>query len=338
MPVAAKSERGRAVQRACDHAFHHRAAKTRPLRRSNRRAVPFRPAHAEFRLRRPIGNRPGEANSSGLVGQCAVLDGVCGQFVKRHAQRLGRGGREPHGRPVEGDARAEIGEMRKLRIDQPADLHALPFARDQQVIGGGEAGDALGQALGEDLRVGGVGGLPGDRLDHRQQVVGAMIELGQQQPDMLLRLLALGDVDIDAAVANRLAGTVAHRAATTEDPAQRAIDRPDDAILDFVGIEAAVERLPEALAHPRGIVGMAHGANDVVGHRLRRNRQTHDAKEGRRGPHHIRRQVGVPDADAGRLLGQRQQLVALLQGLGEASGIVAGGSEERRVAGDLRAH
>src|SRR5262245_22859003 len=72
-------------------------------------------------------------------------------------------------------------------------------------IGGGKARQALRQAFGEGFCLGGVRGLAGERLDHRQQVVGAMVELGQQQADMLFCPLALGNVDVDATVAHRLA-------------------------------------------------------------------------------------------------------------------------------------
>jgi hypothetical protein len=62
----------------------------------------------------------------------------------------------------------------------------------------------------------------------------------------------------------------------------------------------------------------------LAGDRFGRNRQAHEAKEGRRGPHHVGREIGIPDADAGRLLRQGKQVLALLQSLGEIALVAPG--------------
>jgi hypothetical protein len=136
-------------------------------------------------------------------------------------------------------------------------------------------------------------------------------------------------------VAHRLAAAVAHRAAAAEDPAQLAVRRPDDAVFDLVGIDAARQGLAEAVAHPRCVIGMAHGADDVVGDRLGRNRQAHEAEEGRRRPHHVGRQIGIPDADAGRLLRQGEQTLAFLQSPGQIAWIAPRARIERRIGSRL---
>src|SRR5829696_4400666 len=175
----------------------------------------------------------------------------------------------------------------------------------------------------------------GQRLDHGQEVVGPVVELVHQQADMLLGALALRDVDVDAAVAHRLAAAIAHGAAAAEDPAQYAVRRPDNAVFDLVGIDSARQGIAEAVAHARRVVGMAHSTNDVVGDRFGRNRQAHEAKEGRRGPHHVGREIGIPDADAGRLLRQCEQALALLQSRGQIAWIAPRAHEERRIGSRL---
>jgi hypothetical protein len=80
---------------------------------------------------------------------------------------------------------------------------------------------------------------------------------------------------------------------------------------------------------------MANGADDVVGDRFGRNRQAHEAKEGRRGPHHVGREIGIPNADAARLLGQGEQIPAFLQSLRQVAWIAPRALKERRIGSRL---
>ena len=74
---------------------------------------------------------------------------------------------------------------------------------------------------------------PDDGLRQRQRVLGAVIDLPRQQVLPLLGLLALGDIDGDAADADDAAALVGARRRRTRAPAHLAV-RPDDAEFRFV--------------------------------------------------------------------------------------------------------
>ena len=107
----------------------------------------------------------------------------------------------------------------------------------------------------------------------------------------------------------RLAAGVTHDPPAPEDPADLAV-RPDDAVLHLVEVVAAVEHLLKAVGHPIAIVWMAQRAQAVDGDWTGGRLQAHELEELRPAPQHAGRHVDVPHADAGRPLGQLEDLFA----------------------------
>ena len=66
-------------------------------------------------------------------------------------------------------------------------------------------------------------GEPDDRLDDGERIAGTVIDLARQQDLALVGLLAVGDVDGDAADAHHLAGAVDARGRGADAPADFAI-------------------------------------------------------------------------------------------------------------------
>ena len=76
--------------------------------------------------------------------------------------------------------------MGELGLDEVGHLDALPLVLDQQILAGGEPVDAVGQSRREGCRVAIFRGLLGNGLHHGEKVLGAMIDLGHEQLDVLL--------------------------------------------------------------------------------------------------------------------------------------------------------
>lgn len=121
-------------------------------------------------------------------------------------------------------------------------------------------------------------------------------------------------------------------AAAAEDPALLAVGRPHDAILDLVEITSLGKRLAEPIDHFRRIFRMANRPDPIVREGLVRRRQPHELEEGGHGSAQVGRQIGIPDADAGRLLRQGELGVALAKRLGKTLRIPLVLREDRLVA------
>ena len=138
-------------------------------------------------------------------------------------------------------------------------------------------------------------------------------ELGLAFGERFFGELPLGDVDVDAAVAHRIAGLIADHPPAPEDPAGLPVARADDAIFQFLRVGAAFHRLAIAGNHPVSVVGVAEIARGRDRHGFVRRRQAHQAEELRRAAQHAGGKLDVPDADARRPLGETEGFVALAQ-------------------------
>ena len=138
-------------------------------------------------------------------------------------------------------------------------------------------------------------------------------QLGLAFGERRFRELPFGDVDIDAAIAHRIAGKIADHPPPPEDPAGLAIARADDAVLRFLPIGAAFHRLAIAGNDPVSVVRVTKIARGRDRHGFVRRRQAHQAEELRRAAQHAGGKLDVPDADAGGALGQAEDLVALAE-------------------------
>ena len=117
--------------------------------------------------------------------------------------------------------------------------------------------------------------------------------------------LAVRDVEVDAAVAQRRAVGCTDHAAAPEDPARHAVGTQDP-VLDLVAVVAALERAPESCDHAVAVVRMAQRAHDVDRHAVGGGREAHDPEELRGAANPRGREVDAPHADARRLLRERQ--------------------------------
>jgi hypothetical protein len=89
------------------------------------------------------------------------------------------------------------------------------------------------------------------------------------------------------------------------------IQRTYDAIFRLVLILAALECGLEIVHHVLAVVRVAHRAQQLDRHGLPAGRKPENTEELRGGADQPSRHVDVPHADAGRVLGQAQNLVAL---------------------------
>ena len=101
--------------------------------------------------------------------------------------------------------------MSELGFDERARIHAPPFVPDEEVVACGKRRDALVEASFEEFWVYLASGLPNDRLYHREQVLGPVIDLAHQEMQMLFVGFALGDVVVERDQTVDGACLVAHR-------------------------------------------------------------------------------------------------------------------------------
>ena len=103
-------------------------------------------------------------------------------------------GGEQERRPIDLDPGADqILEMGELGPDKIGEIDAPPFILDEQILCGGHRADALAKAGDEIVGTRGRR-LPRHGLHKGEEVLGAMVHFMQEQLDMLLIALALGDV------------------------------------------------------------------------------------------------------------------------------------------------
>ena len=121
---------------------------------------------------------------------------------------------------------------RQLLVDQLSDFGALPARQRKHGVHPRQRVDpAFDRAdVGLDVVA---ARQPDDGLRQRQRVLGAVIDFPRQQVLALLGLLALGDVDGDAADADDAAALVGGRRRRADAPAHLAVG-PDDAEFRFV--------------------------------------------------------------------------------------------------------
>ena len=135
-----------------------------------------------------------------------MLGGIGGQLVQRQREAL-RGLRaQDQRRPTHDHA---IAEGAQFALGQLQDIGALPFLVDQKDVRLTERMDAVEHGLLRLLDRALARKAPRDHgLDHREQVLGAVMQLAREQIPARLGLLALGDVARDLRCADDPARSV----------------------------------------------------------------------------------------------------------------------------------
>ena len=240
-----------------------------------------------------------------------MLGGIGGEFMKRKRQSLRRvrqqrdaraadlhlvGFADPvrgqflgHQRRQVGATPARIGKERvrtRQRLDAPFDRH-----------------DVAVYAVGTRQ--------PDDRLDHRERVAGAVIDLSRKQILALFGLFTLGDFDCGADHTNTLAVRVENPAALGRHPADNTVLLADGAILDIV--QRTLLRIASRHIRVGGslpVVGMKPAIEVRHGHR-NVGRYAEHRLHARRPKQRVGDVVDVPQTDLRRVRRQPQLLLAL---------------------------
>ena len=133
--------------------------------------------------------------------------------MQREPEILHGLGLQHHVLAFDGDLLAEaIGMLAQLLLDQHAQRRAMPIVGDQEVVRAADGDEARAEAIEEILdRARARCGLPGDGVDHGEQILGAVGQLAQQEAKLILVGLALADVDGDRGRAEDLALLVGQR-------------------------------------------------------------------------------------------------------------------------------
>ena len=131
--------------------------------------------------------------------------------MHRHCDRLRQCRRKPDVVTPDVDALPVVPRVRpKLFLNDGLDARTGPARHREQLLHVGERSQAPLKRRLELFRAIGLGQAQ-HRLDHREQIVGAVIDLLGQQHHPLFRLLAGGDVDQHVDGADQRAGLVAQR-------------------------------------------------------------------------------------------------------------------------------
>ena len=167
-----------------------------------------------------------------------MLGGVGRQLVQHHRHRLGSLRAQRQLGTVEiGVVPRHVG--RKLAPHELAQRHALPLPAAQELVGRGHGLNAARERRHEILaRQARVLRSRSDGADGGKDVLDPMVELGHQHLLVLLRPLALGDIDVDAHHPFREAVAAVRNETARLDPPHLA-SGSDNAILDVVFAVAA---------------------------------------------------------------------------------------------------
>ncbi len=143
---------------------------------------------------------------------------IGGELVQRKPEILHGLGLQHHVLAFDGDLLAEaIGMLAQLLLDQHAQRRAMPIVGDQEIVRAADGDEPRAEAIEEILdRARARGGLPGDGVDHGEQILGAVGQLAQQEAKLILVRLALADVDGDRGRAEDLALLVASAPRSTD--------------------------------------------------------------------------------------------------------------------------
>ncbi len=102
-------------------------------------------------------------------------------------------------------------EGRQDPVDDLAQIHCEPFLAPQQAVGLGQGHDSPLEGVDRRPVRGAAQGLTGDGQHRGQGVLGAMVQLAEQEPQMVLLLPVSGKVHQRGEMLHHLAGLVAHR-------------------------------------------------------------------------------------------------------------------------------
>jgi hypothetical protein len=232
--------------------------------------------------------------------------------VAGHGQREGRLRLEDDETAGHLDAVILLAQVRPdPRSNDVAQRRALPMPERELLVGLAEREQPAFERVAQLLRGALVaGGLPEQRLDDGQGVLGPMVQLIDQQLLALLRLPPFRDVLNDTYAVEKSVLRVSHARRLHGDPADLAV-LPDVALLDRVAVDLAPdlpeERIPVRLLvfgmrpvkQPAAQQGMAGLPRDVADRLV-------DAQE-------TTFAVDLRDADGGMLIGCGEPLLLLAQ-------------------------
>src|SRR5262249_44640391 len=105
---------------------------------------------------------------------------------------------------------------------------------------------------------------------------------------------------------------IAHEPAAAEYPADHSV-RPPYPVFHFEGSSVVADYRAKTLGDPLTVFGYPQPARDLHRQRLVGGRQPMDPPELWRAAHRLGRHIDIPNADPRRLLGHRQQRVAILK-------------------------
>ncbi|GJE73397.1 hypothetical protein CHKEEEPN_4962 [Methylorubrum podarium] len=155
---------------------------------------------------------PGDDDPSPARREGAVLGGVGGEFVDRHADRHGDLGGKIDRRAVEDDAQVRrglglaLGIGHQLGGEQVAQARRLPRRLGEHAVGVGERLDAADEGLVEIVDAGGgARRRADDGLDRGERVLHPVVQLADEEAAALLGEVAVGHVGDDADQAPRQA-------------------------------------------------------------------------------------------------------------------------------------
>src|SRR5215831_207443 len=182
-------ELNRTIDGSLRHRLHDRSAETPPIRRSHRRAVALSPVHLEETV-----GIPSDVDVASIRTERAVFAGIGRKLVESHADGLGGRAVQTQLRAVQADSITDkVRKMGELGTHEVVHVDSPPTRPDQKVLIGGDRLNAIGESVDELFRVR-ASGLSGNGLDKTEEVLAAMIHLTQQEANLLLGMLALGNV------------------------------------------------------------------------------------------------------------------------------------------------
>ena len=210
-PLGRKGKIDIPLERLTDDVLDHRPAETRTLRRAHFGPSPLLPD--ELQLGGLLAELPFDTDVAARLRQRSVFRRVGGELMQREPEILHGLGLQHHVLAFDGDLLAEaIGMLAQLLLDQHTQRRAMPIVGDQEVVRAADGHEARAEAIEEILdRTRAGRSLPGDRVDHGEQILGAVGQLAQQETKLILIGLALADVDGDRGRAEDLALLVGQR-------------------------------------------------------------------------------------------------------------------------------
>ena len=185
--------------------------KPEALGRAHRRATLLFPSELQLC---GVAELPMDAHAAAAARERAIFLRVRGKLVQREAEILHGLRLQHHVLTVDDDlsAHAVRSMHAQLLLDQGPQRGAVPIIGDEQILRAADGDQPRAEAIEKVVDgLGARGGLPGDGLNNGKLILRAVGELAQQQTELVLSFLPLGDLDGDGRGADRIAFAVAER-------------------------------------------------------------------------------------------------------------------------------